>query len=190
VIDKHGQPAVQAAANELLNSEGQGSETRWSLKPELHVHCRMLLGPMPSEWKDWWQNTDGSDRKGKLKKWPPHRKGFDNPPAKPAGEEMKLQTVPLRTLAGRLHASRRQARTLAGEEAKEAQAEVERIEAEYQRRGYVIPETPEQEQPKPRKRAGKWADRAPRARIRRTGPITPSGRYCSGGRYCTHCDLA
>jgi hypothetical protein len=229
VIAQNGQPAVDAAAGDLLDYERHDGVFYARLKPELHVHCRILLGPMPSEWKDWWQNADGTDRKGKPKVWPPKLEGPPPPAptpsrrgrsAKPsaggsaatdvldaqtvskltetmlgdrldmarqrfnayspnsavgrqasreidllteeyrrrgltipvlrtgeepkrgkaaaagaAAEEIKLSEIPLRMLADRLHASRRQARTHASEEGKKAQAEVERIEAEHQRRG-------------------------------------------------------
>src|SRR5438477_540196 len=71
VIATHGQPAVDAAGRELLAIERHSGEGYAKLKPELHVHCRQLLGPMPSEWPTWWKNADGSDRKGKPKTWPP-----------------------------------------------------------------------------------------------------------------------
>jgi hypothetical protein len=62
------------------------------LKPELHINCRQLLGPMPSEWLGWWQKADGSDRKGKPKVWPPRREEYDDPP--PKAPDPKLQMLP------------------------------------------------------------------------------------------------
>jgi hypothetical protein len=208
--------AVSAAAAELLDYEVHGGKHYARLKPALHVRCRMLLGPMPSEWDTWWQNADGTDRQGKAKDWPPKLPGppketapsagatdaldaraaakltepmlgdrldmarrrygaygADSPVGRQAGEELELLAaeyrrrgltipvlpsaveptttpgemglteIPLRMLAGRLHESRQQARTLGGEEAQKAEARVGQIEAEYQRRGYVIPETPD-----------------------------------------------
>jgi hypothetical protein len=58
-------------------------------------------------------------------------------------DEVKLCEIPLRMLADRLHESRQGARSLGGEGADKAQAQVERIEAACKRRGYVIPETPD-----------------------------------------------
>src|SRR5947209_5436581 len=71
VIATHGQPAVDAAGRDLLAIERHSGEGYAKLKPDLHVHCRQLLGPMPSEWASWWVNADGSQRTGKPAVWPP-----------------------------------------------------------------------------------------------------------------------
>src|SRR5205085_3529649 len=128
VIDKHGQPTVDAAAKNLLDYEQHGNVLYAKLKSRLHLHCRMLLGLMPSEWDTWWQNANGTDRKGKPKDWPPVLPG----PPKLTKEEEELQALPLRMLADRLHAARQRVRTLSkrSKAGKKAKAEVERIEAE------------------------------------------------------------
>src|SRR5437764_51077 len=99
MIGQHGQATVDTVARSLLDYEQHGTTLYALLKPQLHVHCRMLLGPMPSEWGTWWQDADGSDRTDKPKAWPPTPPG----PPPPTKEELELRDLPLRMLADRLH---------------------------------------------------------------------------------------
>lgn len=139
IIEAHGRDAVDAAARELLDYEPQGGVLYAKLKTSLHVHARPILGPMPSEWATWWQNADGTDRKGKPKVWPPKLRGL--PPM--SKEEKDLRELTLPALADRLHAARRHAATLGprGRAATKAQRDVGKIESEYVRRGLCMPLT-------------------------------------------------
>ncbi len=133
-----GQPALDAAARELLDYERHGETLYAFIKPALHVHCRMLIGPMPREWATWWQNADGSDRKGKPADWPPKLPG----PPEPTKEESELRGLSIPELAERLHTARLSwiRRGPATKVSRRAWTEVQTILAEYQRRGYVAPQ--------------------------------------------------
>src|SRR5581483_4282505 len=139
VIATHGQPAVDGVARALLDYEQHGTVLYAKLKPALHVYCRMLLGPMPSEWPTWWQNADGTDRTGKPAVWPPVLPG----PPQLTKEEEVLRSLPIGVLAERLHDARlRFIRNRSPKTAKKAYLEVQAILAEYQRREMVPPPEP------------------------------------------------
>ncbi len=143
-IEHYGQQAVSDAAGELLDYEVHGGKHYARIKPELHVHCRMLLGPMPSEWDSWWLNADGTERKGKPKVWPPKLPGppkVQRPPDH-TKEEEELQRLPFRMLTDRLHAARHKARAFGQEtrDGQRAREELDRLEAEYARRRAPAPE--------------------------------------------------
>lgn len=92
----HGRPAVEGVARALLDYEHEGNTVYCRLKPVLHVYCRTLLGPMPSEWDHWWQNADGSDRKGKPEDWPPKLlTPAEQEQAAKAAEASAAKTAPL-----------------------------------------------------------------------------------------------
>lgn len=140
VTEKYGKEAVQAAANELLDCE-QGPPNRFSLKPELYVHCRQLLGPMPSEWADWWKNADGTVRKGKPKVWPPHREGFDDPPTFRAADDQAFVTLTNDEIYERIQAERRRYNSFSTNSAqgKDASRKLDILYDECKRRNLTIP---------------------------------------------------
>jgi hypothetical protein len=159
VIAQHGQPAVEAAASELLDYQQHDGVPYARLKPELYLRCRMLNGPMPSEWETWWQNADGRDRKGKPKVWPPKVEGPPAPSAakpvdsaKPAAvtppslatDALDAQTVTTlteRMLGDRLHMARQRygAYSPNSDVGRQASREIDLLSDEYKRRGLTIP---------------------------------------------------
>ena len=145
VIARRGQPTVDAAARELLAYEQHGDVLYALIKPALHVHCRQLLGPMPSEWKDWYVNADGSERPGRPQIWPPVLPGppLPEPTSFKPGPRVNqgLEALPHKVLAERLEDARHRISVYGPHSGqhKRAEADRKRIEAEYVRRKLTLP---------------------------------------------------
>jgi hypothetical protein len=161
-----GIPKLDQAARELLDYDHEGKTLVAKLKPHVRKLCFGLLGPPPDEAADFYRNTDGSwpantppEIREQAEQKPKKRARTESPAAvptvlpperEPTPQEQRLRELCLPQLADELHAARRSLlqngpRSFLG---KEARKEVARLEAEYRRRGYVIPDTP----PEPVKR--------------------------------------
>jgi hypothetical protein len=185
VVTTHGRAAVDGVATALLDYEQHCTVLYAKLKPVLYVYCRTLLGPMPSEWATWWQNADGSDRKGKPADWPPKLPG----PPKLSAEEAALAALTTQELSERLHAARRRfIQKRSPQSSKKAYADLQRLLAEYARRDRVPPPEPTSFEPQSQEteRLGRVSEdqlgcelQAARERYNRFSPGSKAGKEAS-----------
>jgi hypothetical protein len=155
-----GTPTMDQVARELLDYDHDGKVLVARLKPQVRKFCFGLLGPPPEDAADFYRNTDGSwptntpaevreqaeqkpERRAKAKAPQTALPTVLPPEREPTPQKQRLRELRLPQLADELHAARRSLlqncpRSFLGKEAKK---EIALLEAEYRRRGCVIPET-------------------------------------------------